>query len=358
MKHIMLTLMAALMLVACGSKNQYTLNVQLSDDQVGTMVYLYDIVSQQPLDSLRAESTTVAFCGEVATPFAAMVRTQGYYGICFIEPGTIELNPVVDALSGTPLNEKYAAAMFAGDVLEAQTIFNEKLPEYNALDPEAQRTMLPLMDSLYNNLMAASKQAFLALFENNLDNVLGAYAFSQLADTYQSAQEMEQALSKASDMVKNYPPVKERLEQLRVLDATAVGKLFVDFEGTDYATGETTSLAKLIEGKLALVDVWASWCGPCRQEIRDNMVRLHKQYAPKGLFVLGIDVNDKPEAHKKATEELGIAYHQLIDNKGVCCNLYGINGIPHIMLIGPDGTILARDLRGDAIEEAILQHLQ
>ena len=70
--------------------------------------------------------------------------------------------------------------------------------------------------------------------------------------------------------------------------------------------------------------------------------------------MVGIAVSDKPEAHRKAVADLGIEYPQLLDNvDGNACEIYGINGIPHIMLIAPDGTILARDLRGDDVEKTV-----
>ena len=358
MKHILLTLTAALLLVACGSKNQYTLHVHLADEQVGTMVYLYDLATQQPLDSLMADSAMVTFSGDATTPKAVRVQAGNFYGICFLESGTIELDPISDALFGTPLNERYAEAINSDAVQQARGDFYLQLSVYQSSTPEEQRAMYATVDSLYQRFQAAEQEAYTSLYESNPNDVLGAFAFASMCERFESAAEMEKALEGASDLVRQYAPVKARLELLLKQDATAVGKTFVDFEGTDYATGEQTTLGKMIEGKLALVDVWASWCGPCRAEIRDNLVRIHKEYAAKGLYVVGVDVNDKPEGHKKAVEDLGVTYAQLIDPQGTCCDLYGINGIPHIMLIAPDGTILARDLRGDAIEEAVKEHLQ
>ena len=71
--------------------------------------------------------------------------------------------------------------------------------------------------------------------------------------------------------------------------------------------------------------------------------------------MLGVAVNDKPEATLKAIEEEKVAYPQIINSQSIATNLYGIRGIPEIMLFGPDGTILMQGLRGDNIEKALVE---
>ena len=105
-----------------------------------------------------------------------------------------------------------------------------------------------------------------------------------------------------------------------------------------------------------LVDFWASWCGPCRQET-PVVAKAYEKYKDKGLEVLGLFVWDKAKNLGKAVKDLNITWPQIIDSNDVVRDLYGVQGIPHIILIGPDGTILARDLRGDAIEIEIAKHI-
>ena len=87
---------------------------------------------------------------------------------------------------------------------------------------------------------------------------------------------------------------------------------------------------------------------------------MHKKYADKGLVVIGLNVWDKPEAQQKAIETMNMTWLQLADTTRVetAADIYGINGIPQIMLIGKDGVIAARDLRGEAIEAAIIEALK
>ena len=100
------------------------------------------------------------------------------------------------------------------------------------------------------------------------------------------------------------------------------------------------------------MDMWASWCGPCKGEI-PNLARLHNQYKDKGLTVIGLFVWDKQENLKKAMESEGITWPQIVDKESKSTQMYGVDGIPHIILFSPDGTILKRNLRGDAMIKTV-----
>ena len=103
-----------------------------------------------------------------------------------------------------------------------------------------------------------------------------------------------------------------------------------------------------------MVEFWASWCGPCRAEI-PNIKELYDKYHSKGLDVLGVAVWDKVEDTQKAIKELGIVWPQIINAQQIPTELYGIQGIPHIILFAPDGTIVARDLREEAMKEKVAE---
>jgi len=110
------------------------------------------------------------------------------------------------------------------------------------------------------------------------------------------------------------------------------------------------------KGQYTLVDFWASWCGPCRAEA-PNVVAVYEKYRDKGLVVIGVPVNDKVDATKKALVDLGIHYPQVLDPSLKLVDRFNFTGIPHIILFDPEGNIVAEGLREAQIENAVKQVL-
>ena len=137
---------------------------------------------------------------------------------------------------------------------------------------------------------------------------------------------------------------------------SAVGQMFTDFQAE--FDGKTYKLSDYVgRGKYVLVDFWASWCGPCKAEI-PNLIKVYNQYKGDKFEVLGVATWDEPKASLKTIEQMKIPYPQILNAQRAGSDAYGITGIPQIILFGPDGTILKRDLRGEQIEATIKKLLK
>ncbi len=191
--------------------------------------------------------------------------------------------------------------------------------------------------------------------EENKDNMLGAYVLSVVAsEFYPTLGALDTMIGKVKYASK-VPAIMMERENLLKAEATQAGKMFVDFGGFT-VDGKASRLSDYVgKGKYVLVDFWASWCGPCKAEI-PNLIELQNKYGGEKFTVLGVNVWDEEDKFKAALGAEGINYPQIYvprDNKDDATALYGIRGIPQIILFGPDGIIVQRNLRGDAMKKLI-----
>ena len=192
----------------------------------------------------------------------------------------------------------------------------------------------------------------------NPDNFVGLMALSQITDI--DTEEMLALLNGLTDEMKATPQARQMLASFETLAKTGEGSKFVDFTVVQDPEHPETSTVKLSDyvgkGKYVLVDFWASWCGPCREEM-PNLANIYKTYAGDNFDMLSIAVADRLEDTLEAAPALGIVWNQIVNAQRIPLELYGIDAIPHIILFGPDGTILKRNLRGEKIGEAVKEAL-
>ena len=249
---------------------------------------------------------------------------------------------------------------FRAKIETFEQTFNEgaaAIKEDAALTAEQQSEKI---SALSDKLIGELKEFCLKTLDKNRDNALGLEAFKNVQFLLDE-DELEKTVESLGDSIKEDPAVKQVADGLQAKKATKAGQPFVDFTIVQDPENPETSTVKFSDyvgkGKYVLVDFWASWCGPCKAEI-PNIKAVYDKYAGEDFDVLSVAVWDKPEASVKAAAELGITWNQIINAQQVPTDLYGIDGIPHIMLVGPDGIILNRDLRGDLIEVNVSRYVK
>jgi len=227
---------------------------------------------------------------------------------------------------------KYVETFFS----QTQNIVNEK--GYDA--PEIEE----IQGKLQQDIKTLSKE----VFDANSQNSVGAYAFKTVMHDL-SLQEMDEWLENAADFIRNAVATQTVRNEKVAMDATSEGKMFADFSGKT-PDGKEIKLSDFVgNGKYALVDFWASWCGPCKQEI-PNIKAAFEQYGAD-VNVVGVAVWDRDnEGSRAVIDEYQMTWPQIfVGDDKTATEIYGINSIPHIILFAPDGTILKRELRGEKI---------
>ena len=288
---------------------------------------------------LPVDTSTVAF----------MVAGDGHVG--FVSDGSsIRINPAEgSAVSDNPAGVNSRMQELSRWEEEYMAGFNARL---DAL-PEAEQ------DAYIDASLAEYNDYHFSVLEDNRENVVGLLALSSIQRA--DEEKMLSALRSLGGAVALDPFVDKMTKLYEAKVRTAPGSRFVDFtivQDLEKPRKSTVSLSDYVgKGKYVLVDFWASWCGPCKAEI-PYIKEVYKKHKGRHFNVLSVAVWDKPDATRQAARELGINWDQIVNAQDIPTDLYGIEGIPHLILFGPDGTIVARDIRGEGIEEAVSAALE
>jgi thiol-disulfide isomerase/thioredoxin len=145
----------------------------------------------------------------------------------------------------------------------------------------------------------------------------------------------------------------------KIQESLSVGSTFPDFDKKDLH-GKPLSIANY-KGKVVLIDFWATWCGPCRAEI-PNVVATYNKYHSKGFEIIGISLDRESDKAKleSYTKENNMPWQQFFDGKywqNELSSKYGVNSIPATYLLDGEGKIIAKNLRGEKLEEAVAKAL-
>lgn len=322
--------MAALAAMSCASAQApvYNVTVPLTEDEDDLKAYILDYDSGSKIDSTIVTDGVARFRGTVDKPVMVQLIVDGArMGTFILEPGDIKGDVSTRVYSGTPGNQKFMDFNRRSADIEKQ--YREAMADTAAGARDRAAQLLDKHGAFMTQTM-----------RSNMDNPLGYYIFLQ--KSYDMTRpELDKALAEYPDLA-----TSQRIQRLRKAlvskEETSVGHRFKDFSITQ-PDGTVKKLSDYVgKGRYTLVDFWASWCGPCIREIA-VLKEINKKYADKGLDILGVAVWDEPHNTAEAIKKHQITWPCIVNARTIPTDIYGISGIPCIILFDPQGNIVSRD---------------
>ena len=335
----------------------YRIDGMAPADANGQWVYLYKPSGQGASDSVQIANGRFTLERAVAEDgLIAHLVIPRSYNLSFIpEEGIIKADLAASGATGTPLNDEHTqkSKYRKGLIEEARAKLKSIRADKNLDDKAKEEAQEKVSDELYAKIKPLAE----ADLKEHPNDAIGLIALQNLLGMEDvNVAKAEALLQQAGDRLRAEESITKMVARLRRVEATQAGAQFVDFEGVDDANKAVRLSDYVGKGHYVLVDFWASWCGPCRREI-GHLKKVRDTYTDKGLVILGSVVWDEMEDHLKAMKELEITWPQIF-NKTEATELYGIAGIPQIILFDPAGKIVARDLRGEEINKLLDKALQ
>ncbi len=329
MKKILFGLLT-LIIISCNEKSvvEFSLSGTTNGIENGTVLYLDDISNKELIDSVFVENNSFNFKTKLPiTPLRVVLRTKDYSHYRFL---WLEKNPMT--FDGTKAD--FRNANVTGS--KSENLSQNLHKEIDTLSREdQQKKEIEFVKNNPNSIVSANT---LSIYSTTWGKKKTKELFDQFS-TENKASEYGKKIAKYIELNKD----------------PKVGEQYVDFEMTD-SIGNLKKLSDL-KGKTVLLEFWASWCGPCRQE-NPNLVRTYEEFNSKGFEVFAVSLDEDKYSWLKAIEKDSLNWEHVSDLKGQgneASLIYGISGIPDNFLIDRNGIIIDRNLRGEKLNEKLAE---
>lgn len=316
----------ALSLLACGGKER-RVTVALPDVEDGTEVSVVNYADSAVLCKAVVQDGEAVIIVPSDEDVLTQIMVDGRVKAMYVaEGGDARVQPEAEGAVGTPMNDRLSRMLAELDSVD--NLDDERLYTAHALK----------------------------LYDANRDNLLGLYA----ADSWMRfapAASIDSMLKTAPEAVANSRMKDKYLAAARLRAKTAPGSRYIDFAAPQ-PDGKTVKLSELIEpGKYVLLDFWASWCPYCIREL-PQLKEINERYKEAGLQIIGVAVRDKAEDTRRMVESKELPWTVMYNTERVPYDIYGIAGIPHHILLAPDGTIISRGESAEKLNERLASLLE
>ena len=339
-------------------ENQHTYTVSgfvHDSSHNGKTVYINRHGTFDKIDSTKIKENRYIFTGKTDTAQLCYLSVPGQKSKCFIlEKGNIFLpSQYSQRPSGTPMNDALTYIRIELDNLDS--LYRQKSESLNHLNI-AEETIEQEWDPFLYHYKETLQKHYREICLSHPNDALGHYAVIAFIDKIGSTVKREIYSQMGPSIQANHIFQHDKKKLDNEMKA-GTGMPFIDFKGKTM-NGKRISLSDYIgKGKPVVMDIWASWCVPCRKEI-PHLRKLYQEFHQDGLEIVGVFIKDKAENLKKMIVEEGVLWPQIMDETGKILQLYGATQVPQIILFDANGTIVKRNLHDRELIQTVKKHMQ
>ncbi|MES2378061.1 MAG: TlpA disulfide reductase family protein [Bacteroidota bacterium] len=379
MKKLLFILSALLptLVFAQQPATNFTINGKVGNVGAPAWAYLfYQVGANRFVDSTAVVNGSFTISGFLPNPSPAMLaidhmgvgsaklgNTPDLVGF-YLDKGNINVTSAKDSIktatiTGSVINDdNNSLGLLLKPINEEAKKLND---EKNAASPalQASAEYQRELQGRYKSLQDRQRTTFTTFVKTHPASFLSLMILGQMSKQGIDPVELNILFGNLDASIKDMEIGKVLKKMLDELGATAIGSIAPDFTQAD-VNGTPVKLSSF-RGKYVLIDFWASWCGPCRQE-NPNVVRAYNKYKDKNFTILGVSL-DRPGAKAdwvNAIKTDGLTWTQVSDLKygnNEAALLYAVQSIPSNFLLDPNGKIVAKNLRGSDLEDKLAELL-
>ncbi|QCR22331.1 TlpA disulfide reductase family protein [Pontibacter sp. SGAir0037] len=314
--------------------------------------------SKQPIDSVKLRNNGFRLSGKVATPgpYSLFIKGQPSFKIIYLDGSQLRVDGEARAIHEARVSGSRDMEVLGVFSQEVAAIKKSEEAVINEMKEYGKRQEIQLLKA--SKLKLDSIQAYL---HGTINRLVGQYPASYAAlyylDIYgEKVMPTDQVMALLDNMPRVYKAVPlhgELKAKLWASQNLKEGSPVIHFSLPDSAG---TMFRTTANKGYWLLDFWASWCGPCRAE-HPRLRALYEEFADNGFTILSVSIDTNREAWLKAVQKDKLTWQQVIAIEGksnLAIARYGIHEIPINYLIGPDGTIIGKNLKGQQLRDKLL----